>query len=126
MGEHPEGGEADRPAHVGGRGEYGHDGADHEFGVVRHLELRLDDGQGVREVVVAGHRQGCARDPEDQGEERAERGHRGAHPYDRRQPVRACGPCGVRQRSGGGRQPLRAQHEQDGDGHGRVDDECDA
>lgn len=76
VGEHPKGGEADRPPYVGGRGEYGHDGADHEFGPVWHLELRVDGGQGVREVVVAGHGQGRARDPEDQREEGAERGHR--------------------------------------------------
>ncbi|MBU3865341.1 hypothetical protein KN815_15060 [Streptomyces sp. 4503] len=39
----------------------------------------MDRGQGVRQVPVPGHRQGGAGDPENQREQRAERGHGGAH-----------------------------------------------
>ncbi len=91
-----------------------------------HAEPRMDGGQGARQMPVPGHGERRPRHPEDQGEQRAQSGHRRTRPHHRGEPRNPGGTHRVGERRGGLTEFPRPQYRQEGHRNGRVHDQREA
>ena len=82
VGEHGDAGDGERVAEADDGDDRDHDSGDTQLGTDRDGAPWLDVRESARELVLAGHRQGGARDARDQVEQGAERGDAGADAHD--------------------------------------------